>query len=275
MPASKRGTVTILGVGGRVAVAALADRWPQVKLYAIRGQSRVSRLGAATAAQPAADGRSLWVKSLPSASGCSLRHVRLDGAPLPGTSAIPCKSTIGPAGSAGLVVSRTQLLDPLTGRTLYTARWGVWAVSGSRLVLAGPDDDFTVVDPATGEERAVPRPETLYGLDEPAVDPRGRYVVLAFADPAWEQGSKQALDLWLLDTEAAKLAHLPGMPAFLLLKSTSMAWTDDGRLVLLGKRMDDSDFAAVWRPGQRRLALKTLHLPVRNDSGSDTFAPIR
>jgi hypothetical protein len=62
------------------------------------------------------------------------------------------------------------------------------------------------------------------------------------------------------------------MPAVVSLKQTSMAWTDDGRLVLLaesGRR----EVVAVWRPGQARLALKTVRLPERA-SGSDSFAPL-
>jgi hypothetical protein len=61
------------------------------------------------------------------------------------------------------------------------------------------------------------------------------------------------------------------MPAFVALKFTSMAWTGDGRLVLLGER-DGKGFVGVWRPGRRRLALKSVHLPER--AGSDAFAPV-
>jgi hypothetical protein len=56
------------------------------------------------------------------------------------------------------------------------------------------------------------------------------------------------------------------------LEFTSMAWTDDGRLVLLGES-GTKEFVAVWRSEQRRLAVKTVLLPERN-SGSDSFAPI-
>ena len=53
-----------------------------------------------------------------------------------------------------------------------------------------------------------------------------------------------------------------------------MAWTHDGRLVLLAES-GGKDMVAVWRPGQQRLALKIVHLPDRSDSGSDSFAPLR
>ncbi len=79
--------------------------------------------------------------------------------------------------------------------------------------------------------------------------------------------------MWILDTKTRKLTQLPRMPAFVSIKHTSMQWSDDGRLVLLGES-NGKDVVAVWRPGQRRLALKTVQLPDRSESGSDSFAPI-
>jgi hypothetical protein len=63
------------------------------------------------------------------------------------------------------------------------------------------------------------------------------------------------------------------MPAFLWLKFTSMTWTDDGRLVLLGEDGSRGGFVAVWRPGWKRLALKRIPLLHRR-SGSDSFATV-
>jgi len=140
-------------------------------------------------------------------------------------------------------------------------------------VLAGPGAQFTLLDAATHARQRLPWPSILWGRDAPAVDPRGRFIALAFADPAWKGGPEQALDVWLLDTETGRLTQLPGMPAFVSLKRTSMAWTHDGRLVLLAEDRSGRDIVAVWRPGQRRLALKTVRLPERSDSGSDSFAP--
>jgi len=56
------------------------------------------------------------------------------------------------------------------------------------------------------------------------------------------------------------------------LKRTSIAWTHDGRLVLLGEN-DERAFVGVWRDGQKRLSLKTVRLPAR-EGASDAFAPI-
>src|SRR5688500_20369460 len=49
------------------------------------------------------------------------------------------------------------------------------------------------------------------------------------------------------------------MPAFVALKQTNMAWTDDGRLVLLGESR--RTLVAVWRPGEDRLAVRAVRLP--------------
>jgi hypothetical protein len=81
--------------------------------------------------------------------------------------------------------------------------------------------------------------------------------------------------VWVLDTNTGKLTQLPGMPTFVALKSTNMAWTPDGRLVLLAEERSGRDVIAVWRPGQQRLALKTVRLPDRSTSGSDSFALLR
>ncbi len=108
--------------------------------------------------------------------------------------------TIQPGGSLGLIYSRTRVVDPLTGGTLLTTRYGVLAAAGKRLVLSGPGKAFTLLDTATGTQRKLAWPSVLYGLDAPRVDYQGRLVALAFADPAWQGGSRQAMDVWLLDT---------------------------------------------------------------------------
>ncbi|HET7128905.1 MAG TPA: hypothetical protein VFJ93_07510 [Gaiellaceae bacterium] len=273
----RRGSVSVLGVGGRSAVVLVDARYRHADLYGIRGNGpRVASLGTGSDAAPGADGRSVLVKSFLS-DRCTLRQVTLDGRPIRTAYAFPCASTIQGAGSAGLVVNRTRLIDPRSGRTLLRTRWGVLAAGGRKLVLAGPNDTFVVQDTTTGARRSLPWPQTIGRLDRPAADPRGRFVALAFANPAWKLGSRQVLDVWLLDLETMRLTHVPGMPVFVSLKSTSMTWTDDGRLVLLAKRTDRRDAVAVWRPGRRRLAVKTLHLPPGrvDESGSDSFAVVR
>jgi hypothetical protein len=267
----KRGVLSVVGVAGRAAVV-VARSAPDGRLYGVRGRgARASYLGTGRDVAPAGDRGAVWVKSFPRRSRCTLRQVGLTGRQVRPPRAFPCASTIYPGGSLGLVVNRTRVVDPLTGRTVLETRWGVLAVAGERLVLAGPGKHFTLVDAATRARRRLRWPSILSGLDQPAVQPRGRLVALAFADPAW--GAHQALDVWLLDTRSGKLTQLPGMPAFVSLKFTSMAWTHDGRLVLLGETGQRA-FVAVWQPGRRRLALKTVRLPERT-GGSDSFAPLR
>ena len=272
--AMKRGVLWVVGVAGRAAVV-VARSAPDAELYAVRGRgARVSYLGTGRDVTPASDGRAVWIKSFVNRSNCALRQVGLDGREIRAPRSFPCASTIYAGGSLGLVVNRTRVLDPLTGRTLLKTRWGVLAAAGENLLLAGPGKQFTLMNAATRAQRRLPGPSILTGLDhQPAVDPRGRLVALAFADPAWNGGGKQALDVWLLDTKTGELTQLPGMPAFVSLKRTSMAWTHDGWLVLLGES-SGKDIVAVWRPGQRRLAVQSVHLPERT-SGSDSFAALQ
>jgi hypothetical protein len=271
--ALKRGTLSVVSVGGRAAVVVARGAWPQADLYGVRGRlGRASRLGTGADVVPAADGESIWVKSFAAPTRCTLRQLRLDGGVVTPARPFPCRSTIYPGGELGVVMNRTKLLDPRTGRTILNTGWGVIAAAGKMLVLSGPGDSFTLLNAATRETRRVTWPRTIGRLDGPAVDPRGRYVAVAFANPAWEGG--QGLDVWLLNLATARLTHLPSMPALVALKQTSMVWMDDGRLVLLSES-GGKDVVAVWRPGEARLAIKTVPLPDRSDSGSDSFAPLR
>ncbi|MBA3333858.1 MAG: hypothetical protein H0U30_07700 [Actinobacteria bacterium] len=84
--------------------------------------------------------------------------------------------------------------------------------------------------------------------------------------------ARQAVDVWLLDTKMGTLKQLQGMPAFVELKRTSIAWTHDGRLVLLAQA-DERKVVGMWRPGTGGLAPKAVDFPDRT-AGSDSFAPI-
>lgn len=283
VPALSRGTSSVVGVGGRAAVVVASRSWLRADLYGVRGREpRVSPLGTGWRVTPAADGGSVWVQSFVTRSRCTVRQVGIDGRALRAPRPFPC-ATAGdpPGGSLGLVVRRTQVVSPLTGRTVLGTRWGILAIAGRKLVLAGPADAtrsyFTLLDARTGGQRRLAWPSSLgWGLGA-TVDPRGRLVVLDFGDPAWKRSAKQVLDLWVLDTKTGKLTQLPSMPAFVALKFTNVAWTDDGRLVLLAERSPSESggtgIVAVWRPGQRRLALKTVRLP-RRIGGSDSFASV-
>jgi hypothetical protein len=277
VPAQRRGVLWVVGVSGRAAIVVAESVWQHARLYAVDGRRRVSSLGMGADVVPDAGGRSVWIESLVSSRRCTLRRVALDGRILRSARPFPCAATIAPGGSAGVIVNRTRVIDPATGRTVFRTGQGIVAVAGERLVLSSPGRRLTLVNGATGARRGLRWPSVLTGLDEPAVDPHGRYVALGFADPAWQ--GRQALDVWILDLKTGELEQLPGLPATLALKWTSTAWTDDGRLVLLAQPLDRDnhagpDVVAVWRPGWRRLAVKTVHLPGRSLSGSDSFAPL-
>jgi hypothetical protein len=273
VPSQKRGGLWVLSVAGRAAVIALGH-WPEAKLYAVSGRAaRVVSLGTGQSVAPAGGGGAVWIKTF-RRSRCALRGLRLDGRPLGAPRAFPCATTIYPGGSLGLIVNRTRVLNPRTGRTVLRTRWGVLAAAGSKLVLAGPGEQFTLLDARRHTQRRFRSPGIVGGIPQPAVDPRGRFIALAFGDPAWHGGGQQALDVWLLDTKTAKLTQVPGMPAFVSLKRTNMAWTHDGRLVLLAEG-GGKEMVAIWRPGGQRLALKIVELPDRTSSGSDSFAPLR
>ncbi len=272
MPELEYGVLWVVGLAGGTGIV-VAQSAADAHLYAIRRGGRATALGTGRAVTPAADGRSVWIKSRDGRSRCTLRRVRIDGRQLRAPKPFPCATTIQSGGSAGLIVSRTRLIDPLTGRTVMRTTWGMLAAARDELLLAGPGKQFTLLDTANGTERRVQWPSILDGLDHIAVAPDGRLIAVGFADPSWQLTGAQVSDVWLLDTRSNSWSQLPGLPAFVSLKSTSMAWTADGRLVFLGED-ERRGFVAQWRPGQPRLAVKRVRLPQRS-SGSDSFAPLR
>ncbi len=109
--------------------------------------------------------------------------------------------------------------------------------------------------------------------DDAVGEPGGRLIALDFGNPAFRMTSTQVMDAWLLDPVTARFRHLPDMPAAVALKVTSMEWVPGRRLVMLAAVDGPGggrDLVAVWGPGQRHLAVRTVRLPARN-SGSDTF----
>lgn len=275
------GEIEIVGVRGRagVVIATPLRRrrriWPRGRLYAVRKKGAwLSALGAGDEVVPAADGGSVWVKRyarLPARS-CTLRQVRLDGGVMRAPRAFRCALTIYPGGALGLGVSPTRVIDPVTGRTVFRTRSPILAIAGREVVLEERAQDragqeFGLLDSATGAERRAEWPSTGGALEHSpnAVSPP--LVALGFASPI----GRQVWDVWVLNTETATLTELPDMPAFVAVKRANMAWTRDGRLVLLAESAG-KDVVAVWQPGQKRLKVKTVRLPGRRNAGSDAFA---
>jgi hypothetical protein len=120
--------------------------------------------------------------------------------------------------------------------------------------------------------RWVPRPTPLRGSGPGLRSPDRRLLAVEFADPAWEGGPAQLMDVWLLDLRTYRWRRLPGMPVLAALKFTGMAWTGDGRLLLLGSFDRVGDALVAWRPRQDRLAFRHLRLPA-DRGGSDSFVP--
>jgi hypothetical protein len=103
-----------------------------------------------------------------------------------------------------------------------------------------------------------------------AVHPNGRDIAVGFHGLA--APGEEGYDLWLLNTATRRWQHLPDLPAAdIAAKATDMAWTGDGRLVVLTQTATVGQVVAVWRPGQRRLALRQLTLPTPSP-GTDTLA---
>jgi hypothetical protein len=247
------------------------------RLYAVSsGAPTASPIGDGRDVVPATGRPGVWVTRVVSRKHCALLRIAVGGRQS-AARAIPCAWVIAPAASLGLVVRRTRIIDPRTGRKVFGSRQGILAVAGTRVLVGSgtlhwPDYRFTLTDTVTGARHRFSWPSILENLETPQVDVRGRYVALPFADPSYNLTGNQVLDVWILDTITGKLVHLPSTPAYVSLKGTSLAWTLDGRLVLLGEE-DERAFVGVWRPGQKTLALKSVRLPERA-GGSDEFAPL-
>ena len=72
--------------------------------------------------------------------------------------------------------------------------------------------------------------------------------------------------------DTGRYRQLPGMPAQVRLKFSSMAWTSDDRLVLL-LESGGRTVLAVWRPGIAHAPAAPVQLPAHT-GGSDTFVPL-
>ena len=169
-----------------------------------------------------------------------------------------------------------MLLDPVAAQIRMTARRIVPVHGNVILTETGsetspPEHRLELVDLAAGTSTRFKLPSILRGLDEIAVQPHGTLIAVGFGDPAYP-GPQQAADVWILDTATGKFTHLPGMPAQVDLKFSSMAWTSDDRLVLL-LQGGGRTVLAVWRPGAKTLPLRPVRLP-EHTGGSDTFVPL-
>ena len=248
---------------------------PRAGIYLVRhGSALATGIAVGSDVQPAAGGRSVWVKSFIDAHHCTLREISLAGRPLRDPRPVPCSAVLIDPGAGALLGEGRSVIDPASGRVLLHTS-SLWAIAGHVAVTFGePLRPLTLTDLRTGMRRALRWPSQIGGPDEAAVDPSAKLIALSFSDPAYHATGTQVTDVWLLDPSTGRWQHLPGMPGDVALKFTSMSWTSDGRLVMLAQTPTSGPAShvviAVWRPGQRSLAVRSVHIPAR-DSGSDSF----
>jgi hypothetical protein len=271
--------LSLLGVG-KDAVVWLDRRGrskvPAAELYAVRhGSTAATRIGTAWEVAPAADGGAIWVKRYRDTRHCTLAEIGLDGQVRKPARPLSCSTRLFAAGVVPLLLRQSSLVDPLSRRTL-PVRGGVKAiVSDLALTTAGLHGPLGLTDLRTGERWTLQWPSEIGGsasqggTDQAVVEPSGGLVALGFADPAYQDGGTQVTDVWILDPATRVFRQLPDMPAAVSLKFTSMSWTSDGRLVMLAET-GGGNVVAAWRPGDERIAVKRVQIPVRN-SGSDAF----
>jgi hypothetical protein len=276
--ASGNPVLSVLAVGADAVVwldrrAALGSI-PRAEIYVVRhGTATATRIATGWQVAPAAGGRAIWLVSFTDAHHCTLAELGLDGRVRQPGRPIGCSAQLLDTGSGAVLVRGRQVVDPATGRTLLAAR-GLWAIAGGRaLSSSGAGGPLTLTDLRTGMRWRLAWPSRIGGTDQAVVRPHGRLIALDFADAAYGEGGTQVTDVWLLDPATRRFHHLPDMPAAVNLKFTSMAWSSDGRLVMLAQTNGPSgprNLVAVWKPGQRQIALRPVRLPARNN-GSDTF----
>ena len=134
--------------------------------------------------------------------------------------------------------------------------------SAGALTSTGSGPPLALTDLRSGTRWRLPWPSRIGLTDLAAVQPDGGLIALDFADPGY--AGTQVTDVWLLDPATRRFRHLPDMPAAVHLKFTSMAWASHGRLVILAQTdgpSGDRNVVAIWKPGQRQIALRPLRLP--------------
>jgi hypothetical protein len=261
---------------GRDAVMSVDARSAHAmpRIYVVRhGSTRARVVGTALQAAPAQGGHGLWLLSQLAPRRCGLSEVTLAGAAVHRSTVVPCSSQLVASGGVGAVlVDGRRVIDPGTGRTQLRAST-VWTVAGRRALLSrGSGPPLRLATLGTDRDQALRWPTRVGGTDEADAGPAGRAIALDFGDPAYRGSGTQIMDAWLLDPGSGRFRHLPGMPAAVLLKATSMAWAPDGRLVILASLPSGRTVVAVWRPGQPQLGVRAVRLPDRMSSGSDSFA---
>ncbi|MEV4890071.1 hypothetical protein AB0K48_11845 [Nonomuraea sp. NPDC055795] len=265
---------------GRTVVAAIRPgRRDPGRIYVLDG-ARARALADGVWAFASRDGRGVWV-TRPAGSRCELREYSFTGtASRPGFP-VGCDEAPFADSVLGLLANRNDgtmaVLSRDSGRPLSVSRgepgWQVLGTTrGQALALvrslgAGGRESLALLDPATRRVTPVRPPATEGRAAEAVPGPDGRLLAVRFVDPAFP-GPRQYLDVWVLDVGTLRWTRLPSMPVPASIKTTSMAWTPDGRLVLTGDFVmtdkvypAESDYVSMvvdWRPGEGALRVKRL-----------------
>ena len=241
---------------------------------AVRAIATVTMRGG-DAIVPAYGRAAVWLLRRPRGGACTLALV-------PGVApatAVPCGRPLA-ATSAGVWIASAhavRIVEPRNGRV--RASLGVAAptpasatvaevhpLDGSlALVRTGPNwagssgaqrGRLRLVDLASGASRALAQPSWFGDLIHVLAQPHGSLVAVDFGSPAYP-GPAQAEDLWILDTRSGRLTHVPGYPARVDIKFSDLAWTTDGRLVIVAQG-GGRTVAALWRAGARTLPMRRV-----------------
>jgi hypothetical protein len=276
IPMRGQPVLSVQAVGGNaIAWVDLRSDLSRPRVYAIRhGSLRARLIGLATGVGPAADGRAVWLLGRSGRRGCALREVALSGAALRAPRAVRCLTQLMATGPRGTVLVNGDVFsDPASGRTLLRAA-GLWTIAGDQVLRSHNSmAPLRLSRLGSGHVRRLPRPSPIKMTDDVALPATGPTIAVDFGNPAFHLSATQVMDAWLLDTRTGRFRHLPDMPAAVALKLTSMDWAPRHRLVILAAPMGrgvPNTVVAVWRPGERRLHVRALRIPLRG-SGSDSF----
>jgi len=288
LPSDGERVVSVLPVGEHAVIVSertcASCRPPGPGVFGIwRHSTTAVRLGTAQEVMAARDGRAVWLVDHQTTSACTLRQVGLEGRRRRPARPISCTTKLLGELPAGLLVASgpsedpwerpTSLVDQRGHRTrLGFAAADLLAATGELvLTSAEPLAPLTLTNLRTGTSWRLGWPSRLRGGTHiAAVHPNGRDIAVGFHGLA--APGEEGYDLWLLDTISRRWQHLPDFPAAdIAAKATDLAWTRDGRLVLLTGTATRGQVVAVWRPGQPRLSLRPVTLP-EPSPGTNTLA---
>ena len=288
LPTDGERVVSVLAVGEHAVLVSepmcSSCRPPGPEVYGIwRTSTSAVRLGSAQQVVAARDGRAVWLLGHQTTTACTLRQIRLDGRPRRPARPVSCTTKLLGELPAGLLVASGTSEDPWQWPTSLVDHHGhrtrlgfpaadLLAATGELvLTSAEPLSPLTLTNLHSRVSWRLSWPSRLRGGTHiTAVHPNGRDIAVGFHGLA--APGQAGYDLWLLNTATRRWQHLPDLPAAdIAAKATDMAWTGDGRLIVLTETATLGQVVAVWQPGQPRLTLRQLTLPTPSP-GTDTLA---